>query len=54
MLRIGNIDSFAFIVQSSTYDPEEIDFYIEECLGYYEAYLTKITNKEFENMKNAL
>lgn len=42
------------MVQSTNYDPEEIDFYIEECLGYYETYIAKLSHKHFDNMKQAL
>lgn len=41
------VDSLVILVQSPSYDPEEIDFYIEECLGYYETFLAKLSEKDF-------
>lgn len=46
-MTIGLVDSLVIIVQSPTYDPEEIDFYIEDCLGHFETFLSKLSIKEF-------
>lgn len=53
-MTIGMVDSLVILVQSPSYDPEEIDFYIEECLGYYETFLTKLSEKDFQVLINAL
>ncbi|KAM3130366.1 hypothetical protein pb186bvf_017569 [Paramecium bursaria] len=54
VLNILNVDSLAIIVQSSTYDPEEIDFYIEESLGHFESFLSKMQDKEFQLIKSSI
>jgi secreted Zn-dependent insulinase-like peptidase len=51
---VGLVDGLAILVQSPNYDPEEIDFYIEECLGYFENYLSKLSDRDFGVMKEAL
>jgi secreted Zn-dependent insulinase-like peptidase len=51
---IGNMDGISIIVMSSNYDPEELDFYIEESLGSFENWLNKLTDTQFDNFKNSL
>lgn len=54
MMTINHIDSLVILVQSSNYDPEEIDFYIEESLGYFENFLTKLSERDFQIVKESL
>ena len=42
VISIGNVDGLAIVAVSSNYDPEELDFYIEEFLGYFEGWLKKM------------
>jgi hypothetical protein len=47
ILSVGNVDGICIVAMSSNYDPEELDFYIEETLGYFEAWLRKLSIKHF-------
>lgn len=54
LLMLNHIESIGIMVQSSTYDPEEIDFYIEESLGYFETFLNRLSDRDFQTLKASL
>ncbi|CAD8049959.1 unnamed protein product [Paramecium primaurelia] len=54
LIQVNHIDSIVIIVQSNSYDPEEIDFYIEESLGYFESFLNRLPDKDFDGIKYAI
>ncbi|CAD8052142.1 unnamed protein product [Paramecium sonneborni] len=54
LISVNHIDSIVIIVQSNSYDPEEIDFYIEESLGYFETFLNRMLDKDFDGIKQAI
>jgi insulysin len=52
--RLNNVDSFYFVIQSSSKDPVYLQGRIERFVSHFEKTLSAISSEEFETFKNAL